>query len=87
MSLWSKIIVTQRFELADLMYSEISHSVPHLPIVEMDVKRNKKVDFRKFLRHSLRKVCTREGPDILERCLHAVLPVCNDAQTRAFLED
>jgi len=55
----------------------------------MDVKQNKKVDFRKFLTYSLRKVCTQEleEPDILERCLDSVLPVCNDAQTRAFLED
>ena len=57
-----------------------THSIMH-------VERNEKVDFRTLLRCSLRKVCTREGPEILERCLDAVLPICTAPETKAFLED
>lgn len=64
-----------------------SDAISNLPYFIMHVEPNEKVDIRTFLRCSLKKVCACEGPEILEQCLDAVLPICNSPETKAFMED
>ena len=53
----------------------------------MDVPDNEQVEFRDFLEESLREACTSGAKDVEleERCLAAVLPICNTAETKKLL--
>ena len=52
-----------------------------------DVQDNEQVDARDFLEESLREACTSAPKDmeLEERCLAAVLPICNTAETNKLL--
>ena len=54
----------------------------------MDVWDNEQVDFRNFLEESLREACTSalaKDVELVERCLGAVLPICDTAETKKLL--
>ena len=53
----------------------------------MDVQDNQQVDFRDFLKDCLGEACTSapKDVDLVERCLAAVLPICNAAETKELL--
>ena len=55
----------------------------------MDVRDNEQVDFRDFLEESLREACTSIPKDVklVERCLGAVLPICDTAETKKLLNE
>ena len=52
-----------------------------------DVQDNEQVDARDFLEESLREACTSAPKDmeLEERCLAAVLPICETAETKKLL--
>ena len=55
----------------------------------MDVQHNsEQVNFRDFLEESLQEACTSAPKDVEtleERCLAAVLPICDTAETKKLL--
>ena len=53
----------------------------------MDVQHNEQVEFRDFLEESLREACTSIPKDVelVKRCLAAVLPICDTAETKKLL--
>lgn len=70
--------------------SDLSNSRQDIaPALKMDVQDNKKVDFRDFLADSLREACTSapKDVDLVDRCLAAVLPICNAAETKKLLNE
>ncbi|EDQ98214.1 uncharacterized protein LACBIDRAFT_336169 [Laccaria bicolor S238N-H82] len=80
-------ILYDNYPQANLKVMVITEAISNLPYSIMHVEPNEKVDIRTFLRCSLKKVCACEGPEILEQCLDAVLPICNSPETKAFMED
>jgi hypothetical protein len=57
-------------------------------MVALNVEHNNKVDVRTFLQVLLKKTYISDAPapnDILDRCLKAVLPICEEHDTRELL--